>query len=53
MKNWKTTVGGIITATGLFLVTMTNPTLHLIGQILAPIGAALVGINATDSTPAA
>ena len=53
MKNWKTTLGGIVTAVGLFLVTMPNPTLHLIGQVLAPIGAALVGIAATDSTPAA
>lgn len=53
MKNWKTTVGGIITATGLFLMAQTNPIAHLAGQILAPVGAFVTGLAATDGTPAA
>ena len=48
MKDWKTTLGGIITSIGLFLLNVDNPTLKLIGQILAPIGTLLIGFNAQD-----
>ena len=50
MKNWKTTLGGLVAALGLFFLGLPNPYLHLVGQILGPIGAALVGISASDST---
>ena len=53
MKNWKTTVGGIVTALGLFLITQDNPVIHLAGQILAPLGAFLTGLAATDGVKAA
>lgn len=47
-KNWKTTAGGILAALGLFLIAQDNPVMHLIGQILAPIGAFVTGAVATD-----
>ena len=50
MKNWKTTVGGIISALGAFLIGQNNPVIHLTGQILAPVGLFLMGAAATDST---
>lgn len=52
MKNWKTTVGGLFAAIGLFLVAQPNPTMHLIGVILAPLAAALTGLVASDATSA-
>lgn len=48
MVNWKTTLGGVLTAVGLYLVGETNPILHLIGQILGPLGAFLIGAMAKD-----
>lgn len=54
MKNWKTTAGGVIAALGLFLIGQSNPIAHLVGQLLAPLGAFLTGLAATDgATPAA
>ena len=53
MKNWKTTLGGVIAALGLFLIAQPNPLEHLAGEILAPLGAFLTGLAATDGTPAA
>lgn len=48
MKNWKTTIGGLVTAVGLFLANQDNPTLKLVGQVLAPIGASFAGASAKD-----
>lgn len=49
MKNWKTTLGGILVAVGLFLTEQTNPVLKLAGQIIAPVGAFLLGSSAKDN----
>ena len=49
MKNWKTTLGGILAAIGLFLSNSENPTLKLIGQVIAPFGAFLMGAVAKDN----
>jgi hypothetical protein len=48
MVNWKTTLGGAITALGLFLSNQDNATLKLIGNILGPLGAFLIGLVAKD-----
>ena len=53
MKNWRTTAGGILAALGLFLISQDNPVMHLIGQILAPLGAFITGAVATDGAKAA
>ena len=51
MKNWKTTAGGIVAAIGLILANQTNPTMRLIGLVLAPVAVALTGIAASDGKP--
>lgn len=53
MKHWQTTAGGVITALGLFLIGQDNPIAHLVGQVLAPLGAFLTGWAATDSAKSA
>ncbi len=46
--NWKTTVSGIVTALGVALTQMSDPTLHAIGVILTGIGSLLIGLTAKD-----
>jgi hypothetical protein len=51
MKNWKTTLGGILLAIGLFLTGHPDifPAATMIGGLLAPIGAFLTGATSRDS----
>jgi hypothetical protein len=52
MKNWKTTVGGILAAIGSYLVNSQTGVINVIGQIAQVIGIFLVGVAAQDA-PAA
>jgi len=52
MKNWKTTVGGILAAIGSYLVNSQTGVINVIGQIAQVIGIFLVGAAAQDA-PAA
>lgn len=52
MKNWKTTVGGILAAIGSYLVNTQVGILNVVGQIAQVIGIFLVGVVAADA-PAA
>lgn len=49
MKNWKTTVGGILAAIGSYLVNSQTGVLNIIGQIAQVIGIFLVGATAADA----
>jgi hypothetical protein len=48
MKNWKTTLSGLLTCIGLAITTSDNPNLHLVGIISAALGALLTGASAKD-----
>lgn len=48
IKDWKTTVSGLIGAVGAYLSTNDNTTLKLIGQIMTAIGVALLGYHSSD-----
>ena len=48
MKNWKTTVAGILTAVGMYLQNNESGTLKLIGQVLSFAGSILLGFMAKD-----
>jgi hypothetical protein len=50
MKNWKTTVSGVIVAAGTGMAQASDPTVQMIGQIVSVIGAILLGIFAKDVT---
>lgn len=52
MKNWKTTVGGILAAVGSYLVNTQIGVLNVVGQIMQVVGIFLVGAAAQDA-PAA
>ena len=49
MKSWKTTLGGILTAAGIFLESNDSPVLSLIGQVLSAGGVFLIGLSARDN----
>ena len=49
MKNWKTTLGGIVAAVGSYLVNSQTGVLNIIGQVLAVVGTLLLGHSAADS----
>jgi len=49
MKNWKTTVSGVVVAAGAGMVQASDPTVQMIGQIISVIGAILLGLFAKDS----
>lgn len=49
MKNWKTTVGGILSATGIAMQASDNPTVKLIGYFVAGAGVLLIGASAKDN----
>lgn len=49
MKNWKTTLFGIVTALGATLSQSDDLTLQAIGNILLPIGTLLTGYFAQDT----
>ena len=48
MKNWKTTLVGILTASGTALQASENPTVKIIGQIIGVVGLILLGVVAKD-----
>jgi len=50
MKNWKTTVGGILSAIGAALVLVDNIYAKFVGGVLAAGGVLLIGIAAKDSS---
>jgi uncharacterized membrane protein len=49
MKNWKTTVGGILAAIGSYLVNSQVGVLNVVGQIMQVIGVFLIGATAQDA----
>jgi hypothetical protein len=51
LKNWKTTLGGIISAVGLAMTTIADPVINTAGTIVAAIGTLLVGGAAADGKP--
>lgn len=53
MKNWKTTVGGILAALGAYLVNSQTGVLNLVGQFCQAAGLFFLGISAQDQTPKA
>jgi hypothetical protein len=49
MKNWKTTLGGILAAVGSYLVNSQTGVINVIGQIAQVIGIFLIGAAAQDA----
>jgi hypothetical protein len=50
MKNWKTTLGGILAAVGGYLVNGQAGVLHIVGQVFSFVGTMLLGVAASDVT---
>lgn len=50
--NWRTTIGGVLSALGISMQASDNATVKLIGTITAAIGTFLLGAAAKDSTSA-
>ena len=48
MKNWKTTVGGILSSIGILFLAGEGP-YKVIGTILVFAGSLLLGISASDA----
>jgi hypothetical protein len=48
MKDWKTTLCGILAAVGTYLQNSTNPTLVFIGQILTSGSLLFLGYHSGD-----
>lgn len=48
MKNWKTTLGGILAAAGTAMQSSDDSTVKIIGQIAGVIGLILLGSSAKD-----
>lgn len=48
MKNWMTSLGGIMMAIGTSLNQSDDATMKLIGGVMAAVGALLLGIAAKD-----
>ncbi len=49
MKNWRTTVGGVLAAVGTVVVLCPIPHAQLIGAALAGLGQVFLGLTAQDS----
>ena len=52
MKNWKTTLGGILLALGQLASQSPNEKIHTAGLIATMLGGAVLGVNAQDAPPA-
>jgi hypothetical protein len=52
MKNWKTTLGGILAAVGSYLVNSQTGWINVVGQVMQVIGIFLVGATAQDAPSA-
>lgn len=50
MKNWKTTLGGILAAVGSYLVNSETGVTQLAGQILQAVGLFFLGAAAQDGS---
>lgn len=50
MKNWKTTLGGILAAAGSYLSNSQTGALQVVGQVLQAIGLFLLGAVAQDAS---
>jgi hypothetical protein len=50
MKNWKTTLGGLLAAAGSYLVNSQTGWLQIVGQVAQAVGLFLLGAVAQDST---
>jgi hypothetical protein len=48
MKNWKTTVAGIVTAIGVGFTQSNDPMLQMIGKVLVVVGPIILGVVAKD-----
>jgi|GEM_PF-5959640 hypothetical protein len=49
MKNWRTTLGGFLSAVGLSLSASANTTQHLVGIGLAALGTLIMGVKGADA----
>ena len=49
MKNWKTTLSGVLAAVGTYLANSTTGWLQVIGQVMSGIALLLLGYNASDA----
>lgn len=48
--SWKTTVFGAVSALGVYLTTITDPSwVHVLGQVLTGLGTFLMGAVARDN----
>lgn len=46
-KSWMPTLGGLLSAVGvIFTNSATDPTLHMVGEVLSAVGVAFIGITA-------
>ena len=48
MKNWKTTVGGILSAVGYVMTSSAEPVTHTVGVCLTALGLLFTGYHASD-----
>jgi len=48
MKNWQTTLGGILAAVGSYLVNSQTGVLNLVGQVTQAVGLFFLGFAAQD-----
>lgn len=48
MKNWKTTLFGLISAIGVALLASTDPIVHTIGVVIGVLGTLGIGAMAKD-----
>jgi hypothetical protein len=50
MKNWKTTLGGLLAALGSYLTNSQTGALQVVGQVAQAIGLFLLGAVAQDAS---
>lgn len=48
MKNWKTTLGGVLAAVGTYLVNSQTGVLNIVGQACSFVGLLLMGYHSVD-----
>jgi len=48
MKNWKTSLGGILAAAGLAMIESPDETIKVIGKFVEAAGLFLIGFGAKD-----
>ena len=53
MKNWKTTVGGLLAAVGSYLINSQTGWLQVVGQVAQAVGLFFLGAVAQDATKSA